>query len=1104
MGTNFLQRGMRYSLLAVMFFITFAMAQAQPGGGGNPTDSTGMRMMNFNMQVNHLFDQNYRFLSESLLWDSSSISVNYQLSYASPISSEQFLQPTGMTITDGGRVRWTPTVAGRYYFAVTASTVNGLPQSVTVGNIVTVTPGETPRCATIIGQITTPAGMDSLGYRPEIRIMAIPVPTSTSALVYNGVITSAGTYRIRVPQGQYKIALQFMNTTKYYNNATTLETAQTLTLACNDTLVANMSITTQDIPNRVYFTSVPTGYELNSGQIGTYDVNAASTQGSVVRYRLFNSYVEVDTNVRATINEQTGVTTFSATNRGQHFFVVEAFIPGGDSLARDYQEIHFFVRGNQTPVDTLCAKIFGTITNSTPVNDSSNYRIRGMVYALPLGIADSSEWGYGGAIRTYQAEIKLNGTYVIKVPAGSYKILFNAEGFVEEFYNNAQDYATAETVTVVCGDSLRINADLTPRPVQNRVYFTTEPRGYELNPNEVGTYDANAVASNGSAVRYRYIPSNNILDSNITVSINPVTGVATFSSPVRGEHFVGIEAFVEGDSLASAFQSLRFWVRGNQIPVDSTICATIYGTVTNNLIVNDSTISRMRGSVYAFPLNSDSNNAAGGRGMRTFQAEIRANGTYFMRVPAGSYKLLFEAQGFDYEFYNNAQNYDSAQTVTVACGDSLVINAELAAYVPPTMFTLSGRVFNETNNEGIRAIIRLFLNDNLADSTESTNPRRAITIENRQDGTYSIQLPEGTSFKAFAVPMNQNLYLGEYYNNTYNVEEAELIAMTANRSGVDFGLTRRTEDSTSRFNISGRVSDDNNDSVLAMVTLIRKPAVGGNQNEYKFYNMPTDAAGNYNFRNVKQGSYILFAMPVNKPLLPGFYVDAAPSTWNWEEATVIAIPDETSAMPTVQYNIQLRNITDAPGVGRIAGTIEQGMGKIAKFAKLSKGTGVSGVLVTAFDANLKPVKYAYTDDNGVFNFDKLGFGKFTLSASKIGMGSKATTITIDAENLDQTASLYMDVKSNDPSSVEDVLTSNVSIYPNPVQATTNLSFQANEGNATIVISDMQGREVITMYETVINGINTIAIDARELTSGLYSVKVNGENLSLQTLMNVVK
>lgn len=1105
MRTNFLQRGIKYSLLAVMFFVTFAMAYAQPGGGGNPNDSTRLTDFNFTIQVNRLFDQSYRFLGDSLRYNAPNATITYQLSYESPISSEQFLQPTGMTITDGGRVRWTPTVPGRYYFAVTA-TRNGTTISAIRSNIVTVTPAEAERCAIIVGQISTPVGMDSLGVRPELRVMAIPVPSSASGLVYHGDVLANGTYRIRVPQGQYKIALQFMNTIKYYNNATTLEAAQTLTAACNDTLVANMTLTAQDIPNRVYFQNYPNTFELNSGEVGTYDVNAASTQPSTIRYRLFNSYVNVDTNVRATINEETGVTTFSATVRGQHSFAVEAYIVDGDSLARNYQIIHFWVRGNQTPVDTLlCAKIYGIITNSNSVNDSSNYRIRGMVYALPLGIADSSEWGNGSGTRAYQAEIRNNRTYTLKVPAGSYKILFNAEGFESEFYNNAQDFETAQTITVVCGDSLAINADLAPQAIPNTVYFTTEPRGYELNANEVGTYDANAVSSLGSTVNYRLLDTYPGMDNSITVSVAPETGVATFSSAVRGQHSFVIEAYVAGDSIARNYQDVHFWVRGTQNPIDTTLCAMIYGNVTSNLTTNDSTNNNLRGVVYAFAtMNGDSINPNDERLYRSYNTEISTNGTYVLRVPAGSYRLLFNLEGCNYEFYNNTQNYETAEVLTVACGDSLEINAEVEAYIPPTMFTISGRVYNETNNEAVRARIRLFLNDNLTDSTESNNLRRAITIENRPDGTYSFELPEGTSFKIFADPNRENLYVGEFYNNTNDIESAELITLTANRAGIDFPLARRTEDSTSRFNISGRVSDENNANVLAMVTLIRKPSANGNQNEYRFYNMPTDAQGNYNFQNVKQGSYILFAMPVNTPLLPGFYVSAAPATWNWESATVIAVPDANGAMPTVQYDIQLRNITDAPGAGIVAGTIQQSMGKVASFAKLGNGSGISGVLVTAYDANQKPVKYAYTNDNGEFNFDKLGFGEFTLAASKIGMGSQTTTVTIDAQNLNQAASIFMDAKSEDATSVEDGTTSNVAIYPNPVQTTTNLSFQANAGNATITICDMQGRELITMYETVANGINTIAIDARELTSGLYSVKVNGENFSFQTLMNVVK
>lgn len=887
MRTNLLNKGMKYSLMFVMFFITYAMAFAQP----DPDSSQYNRnhLMKFMIEANSEFTMDYSFAKSYFAYegvDTTSADFYYELLLECPLNTPT-IAPTNVNLSQDGIVHWTPTTPGRYYFGIRVFMSDIPEESLVIGNLITVAPTAAQKCATITGQVTLPTNLDSNIYLPGfkmLQVMALPLEQTTYTEPYYGDVTANGRYRIKVPVGSYKLAFSYMDAYKFYPNATDYESAQIITVACGDTVVANMNITAQDFPDRVYFTTYPPlNVELNVNEVyNNYQANAVSTLGNQVFYRIYNE--DADPYVTATIDANNGMVSFSSSHPGRHYVKLEAYV-AGDSGPRVKQFIEFFVRGEE-PVDpTLCAFIVGTVSGlNNPVD--SNY-IDGTVYAMP-------------------------------------------------------------TMT---GDSLQ--------------------------------YDPN-------------------------------------------------------------------WAK------------------------------------------------------RSYMTEINSNGYYALYLPAGSYKLYFYANGYKPEFYNNALDYESAQTITINCGDTLTINAELDVYVPPTMYTLSGRVHNLTSNEGIRAHIRLFLNNDFADSTYNKEFRNSITIENNQDGTYSIELPEGTSFKAYAIPMKQNLYLGEYYNDTYNVEEAELITLTANRSGVDFGLARRSADSTSKFHINGYVKDQTGTPVLSMLTLIRKPAENESENNYTFTNMPTDALGYYDFTHVKEGNYLLFAMPVNRPLLPGFYVNSGIATWNWEEATEIAVPGANGQMPAVLYDVTLPNIVDTLGLGKVSGKIEQSLGKIATFAKLGNGSGISGVMVTAYDANSVPVKYVYTNENGEFNFDKLGFGDFTLKASKIGYGSKSTIVTIDAQNLTTNSNIYMDTKSNEPTSVEETAKSAISINPNPVQNSTTLNFEGNEGNATITISDMQGREMITIYNTLVNGANSVVINASELNSGLYLVKVRGNNTNIQTLMNVVK
>lgn len=1121
MRTNILTRGMKYSLMAVMMLITMVTAKAQPGGGGGWQDSTDypeFRVMQFMMEVNEEFDMDYSFMQWQLAGLDSSLiepEVTYELDYASPFSSQQFLQPTGMTISAEGVVNWTPTVAGNYYFGVRASLSDIPEESVLIGNVIRVTPGEVQRCAKIVGHLTLSLPSDSIGYFRGVQIVALPLQGEQGAMTpYYGDMRANGTYRINVPAGSYKVAVHFMNTVKFYPNTNNFEDAEVLTVACPDSVVASMTITNEDLPDMIYFTSNPQGFELNSGEVGTYDANAISSQGSVVNYRFIPSNSINDANISVSVNPETGVATFSSTVRGQHFFGIEAYV-AGDSLATAFQSVSFWVRGNQNPNDSLlCAKIHGTVTVNG-LTDSS--RVRGIVYVLPIidGVIIDSP-----SMRPFVAEIGENGNYVMRVPAGDYKIAVKYMN-VRKFYPNTLNEEEAVVITLACNDSLIANFTISNEDIPEMVNFTTYPEVTELNAGEVATYDADAVSSQGNVVNFRIPGVAFENDDNVTVSIDAQTGIASFSSNTRGKHYFLIEAYVEGDSLARAIQIVRFWVNGNQEPDDSLMCAYIRGNVTINSTTNTSDVS---GMVYALPVYEETDENMN-PGMRSYMAEIDEDGSYRVRVPAGDYKLLFYSEMCEPKFYENSNDYETATVITAICGDTTnSYDISLDPYTPPVTYTVSGRVYSEANNEGLRAVVYLFLNNEYDNPTDSTDfgpeegilmfdgsygddncNSRMIAIETNQDGTYSIELPEGLSFKAFAKPRNTRMFVGEFYNNTANMEDAELITLTENRSGVDFGLARFVEEPVSQFNISGKVKDEANANVLAMVTLIRKPGDNENENSYKFVNMATDTLGVYNFTNVKQGTYILFAMPVNRPLLPGFFVMDASATWNWENATEIVVPAANGVMPAVQYDITLRNITDAPGAGRVAGRIERSMGSVINFGKASGATsGVNGVLVTIYDANNKPVKYAHTDDKGDFDFEKLGFGEFTLKASKIGFGSKTTTVAIDAQNLTQTASLFMDEKTG-TSDVEEMNNNQFTVFPNPVQTIANINFNAStEGNAVLTISDMSGRDIITNNKTVVNGLNSIQIDAKDLTSGLYLVKIRLNNSEFQTLMNVIK
>jgi len=92
----------------------------------------------------------------------------------------------------------------------------------------------------------------------------------------------------------------------------------------------------------------------------------------------------------------------------------------------------------------------------------------------------------------------------------------------------------------------------------------------------------------------------------------------------------------------------------------------------------------------------------------------------------------------------------------------------------------------------------------------------------------------------------------------------------------------------------------------------------------------------------------------------------------------------------------------------------------------------------------------------------------------------------------------------DPGNQEEkteILRGGMKIYPIPATTTVNVSFDAfAKGNATIIVSNQLGQEMIRKTVGVDNGINITSLDVSNLKPGIYSVRINnGTNVQIQRL-----
>ena len=89
---------------------------------------------------------------------------------------------------------------------------------------------------------------------------------------------------------------------------------------------------------------------------------------------------------------------------------------------------------------------------------------------------------------------------------------------------------------------------------------------------------------------------------------------------------------------------------------------------------------------------------------------------------------------------------------------------------------------------------------------------------------------------------------------------------------------------------------------------------------------------------------------------------------------------------------------------------------------------------------------------------------------------------------------------------EPTISSNtMGIYPNPMVSTATLSLQAvQKENVTVAIYDQLGKQIYAKPYTVIPGQNSIELHRHNLSTGLYFVKILGNQFNTEALKLLVK
>ena len=250
---------------------------------------------------------------------------------------------------------------------------------------------------------------------------------------------------------------------------------------------------------------------------------------------------------------------------------------------------------------------------------------------------------------------------------------------------------------------------------------------------------------------------------------------------------------------------------------------------------------------------------------------------------------------------------------------------------------------------------------------------------------------------------------------------------------------------------------------------------------------------NFEFEDVFIGDYIIVYVPKNSNNhrnIPTYYNQSP----YWKNANIITV----STSDTVK-NLELERIelSENTGTKSITGILSKSENKTAKS---TTDDFFSDVTLILEDTETESIYSAcFPDNNGLYKFEKLTDGKYTILVDKPGftlINSSEITITDEIETIsDINFTFYPDstieatsVTSSPLYSEKDI---QITVFPNPTSEYINITFASTPDKYFIEFYNELGQMLVRKQS--VNRIETM--DIREVTNGIYYLKIYNENSS---------
>jgi len=371
----------------------------------------------------------------------------------------------------------------------------------------------------------------------------------------------------------------------------------------------------------------------------------------------------------------------------------------------------------------------------------------------------------------------------------------------------------------------------------------------------------------------------------------------------------------------------------------------------------------------------------------------------------------------------------------------------------------------------------------------------------KTDGDLNPSCPEVDSVYAFM--LSETVLIDTSYFGI-----SDTIVDIPNISAIPFGFglafSMQNDDSVicvCSNTLTGTVYDNSTPAENAKVFLFKKGMVPLPWQPYD--TTRTDAAGNYAFYDFPTDSFIVRVEP-NPALQPNAvtsYFKQVGFCFKWDSAGVFHVHCDSGV---VVNDIDLINITLMTGNSSLSGYVFENTGGFSK-GSFIPGDPIPGMDITVEQSPGGIVGTATTNGSGFYdlpNLDNSATYVISMDLPGLPMDSVYTMIVNLTDTLFDSLNFYVDTTGifilNDSSPVGiNVISFNdlkVDIYPNPSSADFNIVIVATKPEEIeYELINEYGQSVVNEITAINSGDNTISIDAKGLSQGIYFLKIKQSN-----------